>query len=104
HFACTTYLKQVEDKVKKPEGIVLPRIVCKREMKREEAIEYTLNGKTPLIEDFVSRFGRNFKAFLKRRPNGRHEFEFPPRPEGAGKGRWGNRKKAAAKDGDAESP
>ena len=48
-------------------------------------------------EDFVSRFGRNFKAHLKRRPNGRHEFEFPPR-EGGGKGRWGNRKKAAEKE------
>src|SRR5215212_9564072 len=67
-------------------------------MKREEAMEFALNGKTPLIEDFVSRFGRNFKAFLKRRPNGRHEFEFPPREGGERKGRWGNRKKAAEKD------
>jgi len=98
HFACTTYLKQIEDKVKKPEGLVLPRLVCKREMKREEAIEYMQNGKTPLIEDFVSRFGRNFKAFLKRRPNGRHEFEFPPREGGAGRGRWGRKKDAAEKE------
>jgi DNA topoisomerase-3 len=99
HFVCTTYLKQVEEKVKKPEGIFLPRLVCKREMKREEAVEYTLNGKTPLIEDFVSRFGRNFKAFLKRGPNGRYVFEFLPREGGQGRGRWG-KKKAAAKDGD----
>jgi DNA topoisomerase-3 len=102
HFACTTYLKQVEEKAKKPEGIVLPRLVCKREMKREEAIEFAQNGKTPLIEDFVSRFGRNFKAFLKRKPTGKHEFEFPPRPEGAGgRGRWGKKKAAEDKDGEA---
>jgi DNA topoisomerase-3 len=104
HFACTTFLKQRDEKVKKPEGIVLPRIVCKRVMTREEAAEFALNGQTPLIEDFISRFGRPFKATLKRKPDGRHTFEFPPRAEGAGgRGRGRGRGKAAAeKNGEAE--
>ncbi|HVJ82749.1 MAG TPA: DNA topoisomerase, partial [Planctomycetia bacterium] len=104
HFACSTYLKQRDEKVKKPEGIVLPRIVCKRVMAREEAAEFALNGQTPLIEDFISRFGRPFKATLKRKPDGRHTFEFPPRAEGAGgRGRGRGKGKAAAEsNGEAE--
>jgi DNA topoisomerase-3 len=58
---------------------VLPRTVCKREITREEALQYVKEGRTPLLEDFTSRLGRPFAATLFRKENGRHGFEFPPR-------------------------
>ena len=57
----------------------LPRTVCKRELTRDEALEYVRQGRTGLLEDFTSRFGRPFSATLILKPNGRHGFEFPPR-------------------------
>jgi len=72
-------------------GFVLPRTVCKREITRDEALHYLAKGKTELLTDFTSRFGRPFAATLVLKENGRHGFEFQPRGEGAG------RKKSAAK-------
>jgi len=63
----------------KPCGFALPRTVCKREITREEALPYLQNGRTELLEDFTSRFGRPFSAVLVRQESGRHGFEFPPR-------------------------
>ena len=60
-------------------GFILPRTVCKREMTREEAEVYLRNGRTDLLEDFTSRFGRPFSAVLVLKENGRHGFEFLPR-------------------------
>lgn len=116
HFSCRRRLKSDEidaafrearrraresgepppDKPEKPEhcGFVLPRTVCKREMTRDEAIEYLRTGRTALIDDFTSRFGRPFAATLVLKETGRHGFEFPPR--GGARGR-------AGRDGSAES-
>ncbi|HVN40740.1 MAG TPA: DNA topoisomerase [Myxococcota bacterium] len=60
-------------------GFVLPRTVCKREITRDEALIYRADGKTALLTDFTSRFGRPFSATLVLKENGRHGFEFPPR-------------------------
>ena len=60
-------------------GFVLPRSVCKREITRDEALVYLAEGKTALLTDFTSRFGRPFSATLVLKENGRHGFEFPPR-------------------------
>ena len=63
---------------------MLPRTVCKREITRDEALHYLREGKTELLTDFTSRFGRPFSATLVLKENGRHGFEFPPRkPRGA---------------------
>ena len=66
---------------------MLPRTVCKREITRDEALVYLRDGTTELLPDFTSRFGRPFSAQLVLKENGRHGFEFPPRAEGAGRGR-----------------
>jgi DNA topoisomerase-3 len=42
-------------------------------------------GKTPLIEDFISRYNKPFSAYLKIGEKGRVEFEFLNRPRRAGK-------------------
>jgi DNA topoisomerase-3 len=82
-FLCERKLKE-EDGDKDEErprscGFILPRTVCKREIARDEAIHYVKTGKTELLTDFTSRFGRPFSATLVLRKTGRHGFEFPPR-------------------------
>jgi DNA topoisomerase-3 len=67
----------------KPCGWILPRTVCKREITREEALHYLRTGRTELLTDFTSRFGRPFSAVLFLKENGRHGFEFPPRGQAA---------------------
>jgi DNA topoisomerase-3 len=103
-FACAERLKEQNErggqaekgkkrKRRKVCGFVMPRTVCKREITREEFLVYLRTGKTELLEDFTSRFGRPFSATLVLKENGRHGFEFPPRKT---KGAGGARKGAAA--------
>ena len=82
-FVCERALKD-EDAGKdesrpKSCGFVFPRTVCKREITREEAVVYVATGKTELLTDFTSRFGRPFSATLVLKKTGRHGFEFQPR-------------------------
>jgi DNA topoisomerase-3 len=71
--------KAKEDGAPQSCGFVMPRTVCKREIEREEAEHYLREGKTELLTDFTSRFGRPFSATLVLKDTGRHGFEFPPR-------------------------
>ena len=91
--------KRKEDGVPQSCGFVFPRTVCKREITREEAEHYLRTGKTELLTDFTSRFGRPFSATLVLKDTGRHGFEFPPRKR-AGEDEGGE----AASDGDAAAP
>ena len=52
--------------------------MCKRDITKEEAKEILTQGKSTLLEDFTSKKGRPFKAFLVLDKN-RIKFEFPPR-------------------------
>jgi len=54
------------------------RIMCQKPLAREHAVQLIENGKTELIQGFISRKGRPFDAFLKRE-DGRVTWEFPPR-------------------------
>lgn len=98
-FSCTDRLedKGVDEKGKKIKGcpFVMPRTVCKREIARDEAQYYISTGKTELLTDFTSRFGRPFSAILFLKDTGRHGFEFPPR--GGAAGADGSKKKASKK-------
>jgi DNA topoisomerase-3 len=97
-FICERKLKEAEgqgaDVAAKSCGFVFPRTVCKREISREEAEVYLAKGRTDLLTEFTSRFGRPFSATLVLNKNGRHGFEFPPR---AGRG------ERAAKGGEGAS-
>ncbi|MEN0061798.1 MAG: DNA topoisomerase [Myxococcota bacterium] len=65
---------------KQKTGPVLPRKVCQREMEDHEAAAFFGEAaKTELIEDFISKRGNLFKAFLYRKETGKHGFEFLPR-------------------------
>ncbi len=94
-FVCERKLKEAElsrEELKRRKeeghpqscGFVLPRTVCKREITRDEALHYLREGKTELLTDFTSRFGRPFSATLVLKDNGRHGFEFPPRGKQGG--------------------
>ena len=52
--------------------------MCKRPISKEEAKDIFTDGKSKLLDDFISRKGRPFKAFLVLDKN-RVKFEFPPR-------------------------
>jgi len=103
HFICERKLKEADlDPSAKGEerpkscGFAFPRTVCKREITRDEALHYREQGRTELLTDFTSRYGRPFSATLVLKRNGRHGFEFPPREPRAGAAAksGGTRKKA----------
>ncbi|MCB9685119.1 MAG: DNA topoisomerase III [Alphaproteobacteria bacterium] len=88
-------------------GPVLPKKVCHREMGSDVAEPYFSEaGRTPMLEDFVSKRGRPFKGALVRKPTGKHTFEFPerePRPGRAPKAAAdAKEKKATAKKAPAK--
>lgn len=62
----------------------LPRLMCKKEIPREQAIKLIEAGKTDLIPAFTSKKGRPFDAFLVR-VDGKIRWEFPPRAPKIGK-------------------
>jgi DNA topoisomerase-3 len=124
HFACTSWVADAEaqaafraakkaardagqpppEKPEKPDHalFVFPRTVCKREITREEALVYLREGKTELLTDFTSRFGRPFSAQLVLKENGRHGFEFPPRAAGEGRGKKKTKSAVPADEASAE--
>jgi DNA topoisomerase-3 len=54
------------------------RIMCQKPITPEMAIDLVSQGKTGLIQGFISKKGRPFDAFLKKE-HGRIAWEFPPR-------------------------
>ncbi len=67
------------------------KVILQQEISREQMEKLLSQGRTDLLEGFVSsRTNRKFKAFLVRQPDGKVGFEFEPRPE-----RPGARKTAA---------
>jgi DNA topoisomerase-3 len=54
------------------------RLMCRKAIPPEQAVKLIAEGKTDLIQGFISRKGRPFDAFLKRE-DGRIAWEFLPR-------------------------
>ena len=54
------------------------RMMCQKPITREQAIQLVTRGKTDLIQNFTSKRGRPFDAYLVRH-GGRVTWEFPPR-------------------------
>ncbi|MEE2664403.1 MAG: DNA topoisomerase [Myxococcota bacterium] len=91
--------KATREAKSKPCSYVLPRTVCKRELVRDEALHYLTQGRTELLTDFTSRFGRPFSATLVLQESGRHGFEFQPRAAGSKKAGKKSGKKTGKKTG-----
>jgi DNA topoisomerase-3 len=79
----------------------LPKTLCRYRIPREQAVKFFTEGKTGLIEAFISKKGRPFKAHLVRDAEGRRfvNWEFPPRAAGKSAGR----KRPAAKKRDVRT-
>jgi DNA topoisomerase-3 len=119
-FVCERKLKEADleggGDAERPRscGFSLPRTVCKREITREEAAVYLAQGRSELLTDFTSRYGRPFSATLVLKKTGRHGFEFPPRPgrrgeaapaaEGAEAAPTPRRRRARRAAGEAATP
>ena len=54
------------------------RLMCQKAVPPEQAVKLITDGKTDLIQGFISKKGRPFDAFLKRE-GARITWEFPPR-------------------------
>jgi DNA topoisomerase-3 len=78
-FACQQYKRAKEQGESRPAGFSFPRVLCKREMKREEVIAFLNQGATEVLQKFISKRGRPFSAKLVQQPGGRFTFEFPER-------------------------
>ncbi len=77
-YCCGNRLAKGEDG--KPKcGFRLRKVVCKRALSREEANKLVEDKKTDLIEDFTSKRGRPFSAYLTLDESGKMGFEFLPR-------------------------
>jgi DNA topoisomerase-3 len=69
------------------------RIICKREIPREQAVKLIAEGRTDAIADFISKRGRKFTAILVR-AGAKIAWEFPPREK--------KERKPGAKDGSSK--
>ena len=74
----------------------VPRLMCKKEISRELAVQLVERGKTDLIKGFISKKGRPFDAFLLRN-EAKIRWEFPPRAPKTGKDGKPVERKARAK-------
>jgi DNA topoisomerase-3 len=54
------------------------RLMCQKPIPPEQAVKLVAEGKTDLIQGFISKKGRPFDAFLKRE-GAKISWEFPPR-------------------------
>jgi DNA topoisomerase-3 len=72
-------------------------MILQQPVEREQMKKLLATGRTDLLNGFVSKKGRRFKAFLVKQPDGKIGFEFQARPEKAGKPAGKEEKAAGAK-------
>jgi len=78
-FICASKKKEKEDGNRGAQGFSFPRVLCKREMKREEVLQFMTDGLTAYLTNFISKKGRPFSARLRIQEGGGFGFEFPER-------------------------
>ncbi|MEO6870826.1 MAG: topoisomerase C-terminal repeat-containing protein, partial [Chthoniobacterales bacterium] len=76
--APTNYVLREKEAGEWKETFKVGRLMCQKEIPREQAIKMVTAGKTDLIEKFTSKKGRPFDAFLVRQ-GPKINWEFPPR-------------------------
>lgn len=96
HYACEAVIKG--EKPCKPKAR-LSRTLCQFEITKEQALKFFVDGKTDVIDKFISKKGRPFSASLVLAPQGKvvFEWQFPPREKKAPGAKKAASKKAAAK-------
>ncbi len=76
--APTNYVLRERDGDGWKEAFKVGRLMCQKPITREQAIQLVTQGKTELIQGFISKRGRPFDAFLTRH-GAKVSWEFPPR-------------------------
>jgi DNA topoisomerase-3 len=85
-FICETKKKSRDQgSSRQGEGFGFPRTLCKREIKREEALPLVTTGETSFLTGFISKRGRKFSAKLRLDDKGGVTFVFPERTGKKGK-------------------
>ncbi len=87
--APTSYVLRERENGDWKETFKVGRLMCQREISREQAVQLVTRGKTDLIEKFTSKKGRPFDAFLVRQ-GPKISWEFPPRKPRESSGKNGN--------------
>jgi DNA topoisomerase-3 len=80
----SSYLLRERDNGEWKQVFRIPRLMCKKQVSREQAVQLVEKGKTDLIKGFISKKGRPFDAFLLR-DDAKIRWEFPPRARKTGK-------------------
>ena len=78
----TSYICEHSQADRKPCKFKLSKTILGREISKEQAQKLLTNGKTDLLEGFISKRGRAFSAYLKLE-DGKVGFEFPERTAAA---------------------
>ena len=77
-FICEEKHKAKKNGDNQTKGVSVPRLLCKREVKREEVKDLVEKGETEYLSGFISKKGRKFRARLRFDENsGGFSFEFP---------------------------
>ena len=74
-----SYICERSQADRKPCKFKLSKIILGKNIPKEQAQKLLTTGKTDLIEDFISKRGRPFSAYLKLE-DGKVGFEFPEKP------------------------
>lgn len=81
--APTSYILRERDGDGWKQTFSVGRLMCKKELTREHAIQLVTEGKTELLKGFISKRGRPFDAYLLRK-GPKISWEFPPREKKPG--------------------
>ena len=92
----SAYLCDLSTGEQKSCGFRMSRVILQREIPPEQVVKLLTQGKTDLLDKFVSKKGRPFSAFLKLEKTGKVSFEFEPRAAGAASAK-GKRRAPAGK-------
>ena len=74
HYVCEK--TQAE---KKPCKFKTGRVLCQQPIDRDQLQKLLTQGRTDLLDKFISKFGKPFKASLTLDENNKVVFDFPPR-------------------------
>lgn len=75
-FCCETRLRELKEGAPRPFGFMVPKLLCRREIKPAEVRALADKGSTPELKGFISKTGRPFAARLILTPEGGFNFEF----------------------------
>jgi len=80
----TDYLCEKSQADKRPCRFKTGKVILQRPVEREQATKLLANGRTDVLDQFISKAGKPFSASLVLGENGKVTFEFPDRDSGSG--------------------